>query len=251
MEAQLAAIVSVILVSLASLVGILVIPIHPARLQKIVFVLVSLSTGALFGNAFIHLIPSLFRGDEGNILPSLYILLGILAFFVLEKFFRWHHSHHMEGGDADDSIKHIGYMNLVSDGIHNFVDGVFIGIAYIVSIPLGIATTVAVFLHELPQEIGDFGILLHVGFTKARALFLNFISALSAVVGVFFALAFSAMVESLADIVIGITAGTFIYIAGSDLVPELHKTSDIKRSLLQFFVMAVGISIMYLLLLLE
>jgi len=243
---------SVIIVSAASLLGAFFLSLRENTLKEMVFVLVGLSVGALFGDVFIHIIPELFEGGAG-LSSSLYILLGIFFFFVLEKFFRWRHVH---GVDEEtyhmfQEHKHIGYMNLVSDGVHNFIDGVFIGAAYLISVPIGVATTIAVVLHELPQEIGDFGILLHSGFTRERALMLNLLSGSFAIVGAIAALLFGQYVEGLINIVLAITAGTFIYIAGSDLVPELHRVSSPWKSFIQFLSILIGIILMLLLVFIE
>jgi zinc and cadmium transporter len=236
---------SVTLVSLASFVGVITLSIGGKRLNSVVFVLVALAVGALFGDVFIHILPELFYetgGDSKSL--SLYILLGIIIFFVLEKILRWHHFHDIE--DGGHSIRHIGHMNLISDGVHNFIDGIFIAISYVVSIPVGIATTIAVVLHELPQEIGDFGVLIHSGFTKRQAIFYNFISSVSSVLGALIILLFGEYISSFSSVFLAITAGTFIYIAGSDLVPELHKLEDIKRSSFQLIAIIVGMSLMFL-----
>ena len=143
-------------------------------------------------------------------------------------------------------------MNLFGEALHNFIDGLIIGASYLVSVPAGVATTLAVALHEIPQEIGDFGVLIHGGFSKGKALMLNFLSALTAVLGVIVALALSGMIESISLILVPIAAGGFIYIAGSDLIPELHKHSEkFGESLGHLIVFILGILVMGLLLLLE
>ena len=233
----------VVFVSAVSFVGLGTIAMGGERLKKVVFVLVSLAAGALLGDAFIHLIPEAFLsgGDPSRV--SLLILFGVLLFFVLEKILRWHHYHDMESDTH--MTKHIGHMNLVSDGMHNLIDGVFIGVSYLVSIPVGVATTVAVLLHEIPQEIGDFGVLVHSGYSTSRALFLNLCAALLSLLGAIIAVAVGPAVQGFSEAVLPVTAGTFIYIAASDLVPELHKISDPKKSLFQLAFMLVGIGLMY------
>lgn len=179
---------------------------------------------------------------------SVYLLSGIGIFFILEKVIHWQHCHSVDGGH----VHSFAYINLVGDGFHNFLDGIIIGASYLVSVPVGIATTLAVVFHEIPQEIGDFGVLIHGGFTKGKALLLNFASALVALLGVVFVFLLGGVSENLELILVPIAAGGFIYIAGSDLIPELHKHSDSwKRSLLQFIAFAVGIGVMAALLLLE
>lgn len=240
------AIASVVLVSVVSLVGIVTISLSEAKLKRAIFILVSLAVGGLFGDAIIHLLPEAFEKSENKVATSVCVLAGIFAFFLLEKFLRWRHEHVPHYGH---SLHHVGQMNVIADGLHNFVDGLLIGAGYLVSLPVGIATTIAVILHEIPQEIGDFGVLLHAGFSKGKALFFNFLSACLAIVGAAVALVIGAGVESFSVFMLPLAAGGFIYIAGSDLVPELQKECDPAKSLLQFIAMSVGVGLMLLLLL--
>jgi zinc and cadmium transporter len=210
-------------------------------------VLVSLAVGALFGDAFIHLLPESFEKSGATIDISILVLAGIFAFFILEKFLRWRHEHTI---GSSMSIHPVGYMNLFADGVHNLIDGMIIGAAYLVSFSVGIATTMAVILHEIPQEIGDFGVLLHAGFSKTKALFFNFLCASLAIVGVMVALLASANVENFSTLMLPLTAGGFIYIAGSDLLPELHKELKPSKSAIQFGAMITGVALMLVLVLL-
>lgn len=241
--------ISVFLVSLFSLVGVFTLTLSESKTKKLIFILVSLSVGALFGDAFIHLIPEALEEAGNPIIVSISVLMGIIFFFILEKFFRWHHTHnHNECDHEHDTPKHLGSMILVSDGAHNLIDGILIGASYMISIPVGIATTFAVILHEIPQEIGDFGLLMHAGFSRAKALLWNLLSALTAFIGVFIGIFATAFVDPMGPILAGIAAGGFIYIAGSDLVPELHKTKEVKKSIVQLIAIIVGISLMVALL---
>lgn len=240
--------VSVLIVSLISFVGILTLSIKADNLKKILLYMVSFSAGALFGDAFIHLLPEVIEEAGFGLNISIYLMLGIGFSFIIEKFIHWRHCH------IPTSKQHIhpfAMMNLVGDGVHNFIDGIIIGASYLVSIPVGIATTLAVIFHELPQEIGDFGVLLHGGFSKGKALFFNFITALAAVIGAVVSLWISSYVENITTFLIPFAAGTFIYIAGSDLIPELHKEVEVKKSLLQFIAIVFGVLVMLALLLLE
>ena len=148
-------------------------------------------------------------------------------------------------------IHPFAYMNLIGDSLHNFIDGLIVAGSYLISIPAGIATTIAVIFHEIPQEIGDFGVLVHGGFTKGRAIFLNFITALTAVLGAVFALVLNNYVTHVEGYLISLAIGGFLYIAGSDLIPELHKETEISVSLIQILIFILGIIIMIALLLLE
>lgn len=253
---------SVFIISVISLVGIVTLSMKERLLHKMLFVLVSIAAGAMFGDALIHLIPESFKEGGNAASVSLSILLGIVSFFVLEKFLRWKHIHTVEDGTGEEihaealahegaSVAPLGHLVLVSDGMHNFIDGIIIGGSYLISIEVGIATTIAIVLHEIPQEISDFGILLHAGFSKTKAILMNFLSALTSIVGAGIALIVGGSIDALLPMIAAFAAGSFLYIAGSDLVPEIHKTSDPKRSVIQFAAIIFGIGIMFLLLFVE
>jgi zinc and cadmium transporter len=240
---------SVLLVSLLSFIGILTLSIKANKLKKILIYFISFSAGALFAGAFIHLLPELIEEiGSFNIRTSLLILLGIILFFGLEKIVHWNHCHMPI---TKTHVHPFAIMNLIGDAFHNFLDGLVIAAAYLLNIGAGIATTIAVILHEIPQEIGDFGILLHGGFSKSKALLLNFITALTAIIGAIIALIIGNLSSTVPLILVPITIGGFIYIAGSDLIPELHKQCSIKQSLLQALTFILGIAIMAALLFLE
>lgn len=240
-------IISVLIVSLISLIGIFTLMIKKAQLSKILLWLVSFSAGALFGGAFIHLLPEVVEEYGFTTAVSIYLLLGILSFFVLEKFIHWRHCH------IPTSKKHphpLAVMNLVGDGLHNLIDGMIIGGAYLANFALGVTTTIAVILHEIPQEIGDFGVLLHAGMKKAKALFFNFLSALTAILGVVISLLIGTRLQGYLLFLLPFTAGGFIYIAGSDLIPELKKECEANKSFVQLMWLVLGIVVMLLLTLL-
>lgn len=240
--------ISVIIVSLVSLVGVFALSIREDLLRKYIFILISLAVGALLGDAFIHLIPEAFEHAINTTYTSILIITGILIFFILEKFLHWHH----HGEDTEElNIHPAGKLILFSDGVHNFIDGIIIGVSFLVSVPVGIATTIAVILHEIPQEIGDFAVLLHSGYTKTRALWLNFLSALFAILGTLLAFILGEAGETLTLWILPIAAGGFIYVAVADLIPELHKTKEIKHSALQIIAVITGILAMVALTLLE
>lgn len=234
--------ISVFLVSLISIIGILSILFKKELLEKIVFVLVCLAIGSLLGDSFFHLLPESYERLGEN--ASFYVMGGILFFFIMEKFIRWRHCHIPT---SEDHIHSIGFMNLIGDFFHNFIDGVLIAGSFATSLHLGITTTIAVILHEIPQEIGDFGVLIYAGYSPKKALIFNFISSLSAIIGAILALS----IEINPYLIIPFTAGSFIYIAGSDLIPELQHNVKIKTSIIQLLSIIIGISIMGLLRLLE
>jgi zinc and cadmium transporter len=240
--------ISVIFVSLLSFVGVFFLAFKKEKLQKILLFLVSFAAGGLLGDAFLHLLPEAAEETGLTIEVSLAVLVGLLTFFILEKFIAWRHCH------IPTSKEHphpVALMNLIGDGLHNFTDGLVIGASFMISFPLGIATSLAVIFHEIPQEIGDFGVLIHGGFSREKALIFNFLSALTAVAGVIFILLIGPKFMDLVSLLVPFTAGGFIYIAGSDLIPELHKETDLKKSAFQLLGLLLGIGVMLLLLLIE
>lgn len=238
---------SVIIVSLISLIGVFSISIDEKRLAKILLFMVSFAAGALLGDAFLHLLPE--SMEDGLALKApVFILVGIFAFFILEKIISWRHCHIPT---SEEHPHPVGMMNLIGDGFHNILDGMIIGGSYLVSIPLGVSTTLAVILHEIPQEIGDFGILVHAGYSVRKALFFNFLCALTAVAGAVLTLAVGLKSASVSAFLVPFTIGSFVYIATADLIPELKKETALKKSLLQLLFILLGAGVMGLFLLLE
>jgi zinc and cadmium transporter len=239
--------VSVFIISLIAIVGLVTFSIKVDTLKKILVFLISFSAGALFGDAFLHLLPEI---SETGIATSVSvsIILGILLFFLLEKVIHWRHCHMPI---TKTHVHPFAYMNLLGDALHNFLDGIIIASSYIVSIPAGIATTIAVLLHEIPQEIGDFGVLVYAGFSKKKAVIMNFLTALSAVLGVIVALLAYNLFVGIEIYLVGLAIGGFLYIAGSDLIPELHKETKVSISLIQIITFILGVLVMASLLLLE
>jgi zinc and cadmium transporter len=246
---------SVFVVSLISFVGVFTLSINKAKLEKILLYIVSFSAGALFGDVFIHLIPEMSRDTGFTLAAGLYIILGILGSFVIEKAVRWKHHHHHLCGHKHHHSKHhtepFAIMNLIGDGVHNLLDGIIIGVSYAISLPVGFATTLAVIAHEIPQEIGDFGVLLHGGFSRVKALFFNFLSGLTAVLGAVIALFLQSSIANINSVLVPLAIGGFIYIAGSDLIPELHKEVDVQSSTWQVIAFVLGVLVMMALLLLD
>lgn len=232
-------IISTMIISLASLTGIFFISIREQLLRKIILWLVTFATGVLLGGAILHLLPEAFKS---NINAPIWVLVGVALFFVLEKFLFWRHCH-----DAACNIHPIRYLNLVGDGVHNFIDGTVIAAAFVSNIKLGITISIIALAHEIPQEIGDFGILVYGGFTKARALLYNLICAATCVLGGVIAYFFAAKIENLTSILIAFAGGNFLYMALVDLLPEFRKTETIKGAILQFVLLCLGIFFMWLL----
>lgn len=243
--------VSIIVTSLVSFIGGLLFVISKEKLKKVLPYLVSLSAGALIGDALIHLLPEAFESAVGSYV-GISILIGFFFFLLLEHALHWHHSHDNDE-ESHDHGNHIGGLITIADGMHNLIDGMIIAIGFSLGIEIGIATTIAVVLHEIPQEIGDIGLLLYAGWSKKKALFFNFLSACMAVVGFFIVIIFrsySELFNQFLPYLLASAAGGFIYIACADLIPELkrnHRQDFIKHIL----VILGGIIAMALLLLLE
>ncbi len=233
---------STFLVSLLSFTGIFFLAMRAKQLKRIIFILVSFAVGALFGNTFFMLIPESFALIENTQMIGLLIVSGLVVMFILEKFIHWHHCHNVSH-DHDEAP--LGYISLVTDSLHNFTDGVLIAAAWMASPEVGIATTLAVVVHEIPQEISDFGVLLHAGFSKRKALLLNFIAACTAIIGAVITVLLGSHMEKLIVFILPFAAGGFIYLAGSDLIPELHRESSVRKSLIQFTAILTGLVLMF------
>lgn len=237
---------SVLVVSVISLVGIIALGFQEQKLRSVLLYLVSFSAGALLGDVFLHLLPEMSEAGLG-VKEGVYFLIGIVVFFLLEKYIMWHHGH----GEHEESVHSSVYLTTVGDSLHNFIDGLVIAASFLVSIPLGIATTLAVIFHEIPQEIGQFAILLHGGWSKAKATWYNFLSALTSVAGALVVVLFARNIEAAPTFLLAFAGSSFIYIALSDIVPQLHEESSPRKSFYQILWLIAGIILMALLLKLE
>lgn len=234
-------------ISLIAFIGVFTLFLKRELLDKILLILVAFSAGTLIGGAFLHLIPEAISEvgfEETAVLKIfLYLILGFCFFFILEQFIRWH-QHPTRGGQE---IKPFSYLVLVSDAVHNFIDGLVIAASFVVALPVGIAASIAVAFHEIPQEMGDFGIMVHGGMKRAKALFFNFLSAIFAVVGGIIGFFLAGKIGGSVVFLLPFAAGNFIYIASSDLIPEIKHKESLRKSLLHFFVFLLGIGLMLLL----
>lgn len=242
-ETWLYTILSILLVSLMALAGIIFLVLKYQLFKKIQTLLISFAIGTLLGGAFLHLIPESLEHNQNHITPLL-VIGSIIVFFILEKYLHILRHHQPE----NKSIKSFGPLNLLADGIHNFLDGILIAAAYSIDIHTGIIATAAVLAHELPQEIGDFAVLIQAGYSRKKALIFNFISALSAFVGGLLVLIFPVSTQELSHYILPLAAGGFIYIALAELIPELNVQQSRLHSFLQIIALILGIFIMYLLL---
>ena len=230
---------SVIIVSLISFVGAVTLFAKKKFTDQLLPLFVAFAAGTMLSVAFFDLLPeSLSRGHQDSVL--LLVMLGLLTFFILERFIFWHH-HHFGGHKAHPFT----YLNLIGDGVHNFIDGAVIAATFMSDFRLGVVATVAIILHEIPQELGDFSILLYGGLSVAKALFFNFLSALGAVLGAVVTYFFSVSVNGLLPHLLSFAAGGFVYISTADLIPELQKEKQFKKSFLQFCFFLVGVVLIY------
>jgi zinc and cadmium transporter len=237
----LSIILATTLISSGSFIGVLAISLNQQLLSKILLSLVSLSAGTMLAAALLHLLPESVA-VLGNTLPFQITLLSFIAFFLLERFLHWRHCH-----DKDHLEKHtLGTMNLVGDAIHNFLDGVLIAASFATGGGLGIISTLAIALHEIPQEIGDFGVLLHSGYNRRKALLLSVLVSLTAILGGVLGYFASHTMSTLAPYLVPVAAGGFLYISASDLIPEFKDTTSTKRIILTVSTFLFGVFIMYL-----
>lgn len=229
------------LISSAAVLAIFVLAIKKTLLDKILLFLVSISTGTLMAAAFFDLLP-----ESLEMMPTktvfLIVIISFIIFYFIEKVFHWRHCH-----EGECEIHAFGYLNLIGDILHNFIDGLIIAATFIIDIQLGIATSLAILLHEIPQEIGDFGILLYAGFQKKKAIILNLVTALFSVVGALAGYFLSLYAEFLTAYLLPFAAGGFLYISMSDLMPEIKKEKNIRRSVISFICFILGIILIYFL----
>ena len=240
--------VSILIISCVSLIWVVTLWISTEKLKKILIYFIAFSAGTLMWDAFLHLLWETVEEYGYSECVALYILWGILLWFSIEKIINWNHCHLPITKEHQHPF---AQMNLVGEMVHNFIDWLVVASAFLLSMPVGIATALAVLLHEIPQEIGDFWVLIHWWYSKEKALKLNFLSALTAFVWVLLALILQKYVEDISAFLMPFSAWLFIYIAWTDLIPELHKHPRVSQSLLQALCFILGIWVMCLLLLVE
>ena len=204
---------------------------------KLLLVLVAFSAGALLSGAFFHLITESFE-NIGSVLTFSYVIAGFVIFFLMEKFLFWHHCH-----DEECNVRPFNYLVLWGDGIHNVIDGLIIAASFIVSIPFGIITTILIMAHEVPQELGNFGVLVYGGFSSKKALFYNFVAQMSCIIGGVLGF-FFAGIGKFTELLIPLAAGGFIYIAASDLIPELREEESLGKSLIYMLAFILGVALL-------
>ncbi len=235
--------ISTSIISSLAFVGALTLFLKEKILDKILLILVAFSAGSLLGGAFLHLIPEAVEGGVPLMSLFLWLIAGFCLFFVLEQFIRWHHC---PQGKCAEKPAPFSFLILVSDAVHNLIDGLVIAGSFAVSAPIGMVTVLAVALHEIPQEIGDFGVLVYGGFKKTKALVLNFLSAVTVVLGGIIGFFLSGKIGESIIFLLPFAAGSFIYISASDLIPEIKHKENIRKSLIHFSVFLAGIGVMIL-----
>lgn len=226
--------------SCIALVGAVTLVLKQQTLEKIILPLVAFAAGSLIGGAFLHMIPAGISNYGNTTTFYLWILLGFSLFFCLEQFLHWHHCQHQ----TTDQKRPLTYLILIGDGLHNFIGGLAVAGTFIIDIRLGIMAWLAAAAHEIPQELGDFAVLIHGGWEKRRALLFNVLSALTFLLG-----GISAYIASFhldVAFLLPFAAGNFLYIGASDLVPEVNKQKNTGIALLHFFAFSLGIGLMWL-----
>lgn len=257
----------IFLIGLSSLIGLFMISLKEKTLDKILFILIAFATGTILASALFDLIPEslqhlkeLNKGGVGIADSFLFtlVIVGFVVFFVIERFIYWFHGHahekeeqlmcysnitdgNVETIERDGNIKSFALLNLFGDSLHNFLDGIIIMVAFLSGPRNGVVITLAVLFHELPQEIGDFGILIYGGFSKKKALLFNFLSAMIALFGGLLAFLLSDALELFNFFFLAFSGGGFLYIASTELMPELMKQKDLKKSILQTIIFLAGL----------
>lgn len=230
---------STLLISLISLIGVFFIYANEQKVRNLTYMLISLSTGTLLGGAFFHILPEAI--EELNVdTVMLIVVTALLIFFFLERVLNWHHCH-----KHDCEEKAVGYLNLTVDSIHNFVDGIVIAASFMASPILGVTSTIAIALHEIPQELGDFGVLLHAGIKKQKAIVFNLLVATTSIIGGITGYIFLDTFTQLTAYLLPFAAGGFLYIAMTDLIPEIKVQPSRTRSNMSFLLFILGLVLMY------
>lgn len=238
--------IAVFIVSLLSVIFAVPFLIKKKIPNKVLVFLLSISVGVLLATVFMDFLPEII--EHGYTLMSAIILLvGFLVMFIIEKFVHFHHSKGCENGDCGHShAYHLAPVNLLGDAVHNFIDGLVIAGAFAVNMSIGITATISIIFHEIPQEIADFGVLLYSGMSKKKALVYNFLSATTAIVGAIIGIVLVDKLHGFEEFILPFAAGNFLYIAASNLVPQLHRHCKIRDTFLHIFAIVLGVALIAL-----
>jgi zinc and cadmium transporter len=221
------------------LIGIFSLAVNRKFFNSLIGILVAFSAGALLSGALFHLLAESLE-KLSAMWSFIFLMIGFVIFFVVERFLHWHHCH-----EGECEVHPYSYLILFGDSVHNIIDGFVIAASFLVSVPFGIITTVLIIGHEIPQELGNFAILVHGGFSRAKSLLYNFFAQLTCVLGGIIGFVLSGVVDKLTTFMLPFAAGGFIYIAASDLIPELHKEPKLSKSMVSFAMFIFGIVFMF------
>ena len=239
------AIISVIIVSLISVFMAIPLLMKKKVSKNLLLFLLSISVGVLLATVFLNFLPEILHEHYTSV-TALTILLGFMLMFILEKFVHWHHNKNCADECGHAHAYNLAPINLIGDGVHNFIDGLVIAGAYAVNITIGITATISIIFHEIPQEIADFGVLLYSGLTKKKALIFNFLSAATAIAGTIVGIILIGRLHGFTDFIIPFAAGNFLYIAASNLLPQLHRHCRLKDSIIHVLAILLGIGMIFL-----
>lgn len=234
--------ISVFGISIVSLIGVIFLYFKKHFLNRLLHILISLAAGGMIGAAVWHLIPE--SVEMLNLTATIFFTgIGIALFFILERILHWNHDHSIN----ISSIKIFGPLNLLADLLHNFLDGILIAASFLSGVKVGLVTTLVVLMHEIPQEVGDFGVLVKAGYKPSRALVLNFVSACSAFLGAFVVFFFGSLAENIETYIVPIAAGGFIYLAVIDLFPEIYRKEEDKSQIVSSVFILIGFALVFFL----
>jgi len=244
---------AVILVSALSLIGVFTLTLREKLLDDFLLVFVSFAAGGILGAVYFDLVPEAIRLIESD-LALILQAFGFIVFFLVERLLYWFHGHghadadgvRISSEDTRTGVKGYVYLNLIGDAIHNSMDGIVIASSFFAGISAGLATTLAVIFHEIPQEIGDFAILIHGGMTRLRALGFNFLTATTSILGAVYAYLFLGSTGNQLGYVLAFMAGGFVYLSASELIPEIRREASLGKSLVQFALFCTGVAFIWL-----
>jgi zinc and cadmium transporter len=229
-----------LLMSAIALVGSITLVLSEQTLKRLLLPLVAFAAGSLLGGAFFHMLPASFAAGMRDMTVYVLVLAGFAVFFGLEQFLHWHHCHRAES----ECRKPLTYLILIGDGLHNFLGGLAVAGTFLIDIRLGIVTWLAAAAHEVPQELGDFGVLVHGGWPKRQALFYNLLSALTFLLGGIIAYLASFRLD--VSFLVPFAAGNFLYIGAADLIPEVRAHADWRANFIHFAAFIAGVALLLL-----
>lgn len=227
-----------LLMSMIALVGSVTLLLKEEVLKAVLRPLVAFAAGSLIGGALFHMLPAATHELGHEVWPYVWCVAGFLTFLALEQFLHWHHSHQPDAAEDEPLI----WLILIADGLHNFIGGLSVAASFLISVPVGISAWIAAAAHEVPQELGDFAVLLHGGWSKPRALLFNWLSGMTFLVGGLIAYFLSRQVD--VTFLVPFAAGNFLYIGAADLVPEIKKDERWKRSVAHFASLSAGLALL-------